>query len=132
MRRTYPGSLTNMCSHFRSRARAEERRPALDAYLEQAKALSNHPQVMAAFASVEKNREGILREWRAITEVNAPSGKEKPRAALIEKLLRGYRLKNIYYDSAGNLIAVRKGTGGGPNGGLRRAHGHRVSGWLDD
>ncbi len=91
-----------------------ERRPALDAYLEQAKALSTHPQVMAAFASVEKNREGILREWRAITEVNAPSGKEKPRAALIEKLLRGYRLQNIYYDAAGNLIAVRKGTGGGP------------------
>ena len=83
-------------------------------YTEQVKALSNHTQVLAAFDYIDKNREGILREWIAITEINAPSGQEKERAKYIEKLLRKYGLQNIHYDSVGNLIAVRKGTGGGP------------------
>ena len=69
---------------------------------------------MAAFAHVEKDRERILREWAQLTEVNAPSGKERPRAMLIEKLLRESRLAQIRFDRTGNLIAVRKGTGGGP------------------
>ncbi len=61
----------------------------------------------------DKNRESILRELIAITEINAPSGHEQERAKYIEKLLRKYRLQSIRYDAAGNLIAVRKGTGGG-------------------
>ncbi len=81
---------------------------------EQAQALLAQPQVVAAYAVVDKEREQILREWTAITEINAPSGHERERAAYIEKLLRGYKLSSIRYDAAGNLIAVRKGTGGGP------------------
>ncbi len=83
-------------------------------YTEQIRALANRPSVRAAFDDVDRNRAAILREWSAITEINAPSGQEKERAGYLEKLLRGYRLQNIHYDSAGNLIAVRKGTGGGP------------------
>lgn len=83
-------------------------------YNEQARTLLNHPQVRAAFADVERSRESILREWITLTEINAPSGQEKARAAAIEKLLGKYKLKGIHYDAAGNLIAVRKGTGGGP------------------
>ncbi len=82
--------------------------------VEQAQALMAQPQVVAAYAAVDKERAQILREWTAITEINAPSGHERERAAYIEKLLRGYKLSGIRYDTAGNLIAVRKGTGGGP------------------
>jgi acetylornithine deacetylase/succinyl-diaminopimelate desuccinylase-like protein len=82
--------------------------------LDQAKALLNRPAVQAAFAFVDKDRAEILREWIAITEINAPSGKERPRAEYIEKILRAYKLSNIHYDATGNLIAERKGTGGGP------------------
>jgi len=71
-------------------------------------------KVKAANDYIDKHREAILREWIAITEVNAPSGHERERAKFIERLLRSYKLQNIHYDSAGNLIAVRKGTGGGP------------------
>jgi acetylornithine deacetylase/succinyl-diaminopimelate desuccinylase-like protein len=81
---------------------------------EEATALMNRPAVKAAFAFVDQDRAATLREWSAITEINAPSGKERPRAEYIEKLLRGYRLSNIHYDRTGNLIAERKGTGGGP------------------
>jgi acetylornithine deacetylase/succinyl-diaminopimelate desuccinylase-like protein len=81
--------------------------------VEQAKALMNRPRVKAAFAFVDKDRAATLREWSAITEINAPSGKERPRAQYIEKLLRGYKMSSVRYDATGNLIAERKGTGGG-------------------
>jgi len=45
--------------------------------LEQAQALMNRPSLKAAFAFVDKNRAATLNEWSAITEINAPSGKER-------------------------------------------------------
>ena len=83
-------------------------------YLEQAKATQNDASVKAASGFIDKDREHILREWIAITEINAPSLHEQPRAKYIEGLLRKYKLQSIRYDATGNLIAVRKGTGGGP------------------
>src|SRR5437016_13485294 len=83
-------------------------------YIEQVKALSDRSDVKAANAYIDLNHQSILREWIAITEINAPSGQEQQRAKHIEGLLRQYRLDDIHYDSAGNLIAVRKGTGAGP------------------
>jgi tripeptide aminopeptidase len=88
--------------------------PIFGQSLEQAQALMAQPQTAAAFAFVDQDRANILREWSAITEINAPSGHEAERAAYIEKLLRNYKLTKIYTDAAGNLVAVRKGTGGGP------------------
>jgi acetylornithine deacetylase/succinyl-diaminopimelate desuccinylase-like protein len=75
--------------------------------------VQNDPRVIAAFDHIDKTRDDILREWIAITEINAPSKQEQERAKFIEGLLRKYKLE-IRYDSAGNLIATRKGTGGGP------------------
>src|SRR5918994_1301431 len=82
-------------------------------YAEQVKAIQDDPRVKAAFDYIDKDREEILREWIAITEINAPSKQEQERARYIESLLRKHKLE-IRYDSAGNLIATRKGTGGGP------------------
>ncbi|MDT5296031.1 MAG: tripeptide aminopeptidase, partial [Acidobacteriota bacterium] len=83
-------------------------------YDEQAGALLARPDIRAAFADVEKNRDSILREWIALTEINAPSGKEAERAAFIERLLRGYKSVDVRRDSAGNIVATRRGAGGGP------------------
>ena len=83
-------------------------------YIDEVTALANRPDVKAANDYIDRNHDAILREWIAITEINAPSGHEQPRAKFIESLLRKYHLDDIHYDSAGNLIAVRKGTGGGP------------------
>ncbi|HEX8472510.1 MAG TPA: M20/M25/M40 family metallo-hydrolase [Pyrinomonadaceae bacterium] len=80
----------------------------------EARALMARTEVAAAFDFVEKNRDETLREWEAITEVNAPSGKERERAQYVERILRGYNLDKVYYDRTGNLVAVRRGTGGGP------------------
>ena len=77
------------------------------------KSVQEDPRVKAAFDHIDKDRDAILREWIAITEINAPSKQEQERARYIESLLRKFKL-DIRYDSAGNLIATRKGTGGGP------------------
>jgi len=87
---------------------------SISQYIEQVKALSDRSDVKGANAYIDLNHQSILREWIAITEINAPSGQEQQRAKYIEGLLRQYRLDDIHYDSAGNLIAVRKGTGVGP------------------
>ena len=77
------------------------------------KSVQDDRLVKAAFDHIDKDRDAILREWIAITEINAPSKQEQERAKYIESLLRKSKLE-IRYDSAGNLIATRKGTGGGP------------------
>jgi acetylornithine deacetylase/succinyl-diaminopimelate desuccinylase-like protein len=78
------------------------------------KAIQDNPKVQSANDYLEKNKASILREWIEITEINAPSGHEQLRAKHLEKLLGTYKLDQVYYDSVGNLIAVRKGAGGGP------------------
>src|SRR2546423_1695697 len=83
-------------------------------YIGEVTALANRADVKAANDYVDRNHDSILSEWIAITEINAPSGHEQPRAKFIESLLRKYHVDDIHYDSAGNLIAVRKGTGSGP------------------
>jgi acetylornithine deacetylase/succinyl-diaminopimelate desuccinylase-like protein len=80
---------------------------------DEVKAIQDDARVKAAFAHIDQDREPILREWIAITEINAPSKHEQERAKFLESLLRRYKLE-IRYDSAGNLIATRKGTAGKP------------------
>jgi len=83
-------------------------------YTERVSALLSDAQTKAAIGYLDQNHDSILKEWIAITEINAPSKHEQERAKYIEGLLRKYKLQSIRYDSAGNLIALRKGTGGGP------------------
>jgi tripeptide aminopeptidase len=77
------------------------------------KAIQDDARVQAAFDHIDKTRDEILREWIAITEINAPSKQEQERAKFIESLLRKHKL-DVRYDTAGNLIATRRGAGGGP------------------
>src|SRR5689334_20901539 len=80
---------------------------------DEVKAIQEDTRVVAAFAHIDQDRDAILREWIAITEINAPSKHEQERAKFLESLLRKYKL-DIRYDSAGNLIATRKGVAGKP------------------
>ena len=79
---------------------------------DQAKRLAERADVKLAFDQVDAQRERILAEWIALTEINAPSGKEHQRSEAVRKLLESGKLDSIAYDSKGNLIAIRKGTGG--------------------
>jgi tripeptide aminopeptidase len=68
--------------------------------------------VKRAFDHVDAHKDQILAEWIALTEINAPSGKERVRAEAVRNLLESRKLDKVYYDSKGNLIAIRKGAGG--------------------
>lgn len=83
-------------------------------YDDRVKTLLARGDLRAAFAHVERSRDAILKEWIELTEINAPSGKEAERAAFIERLLRGYKSLEVGRDPTGNVVATRKGTGGGP------------------
>ena len=82
-------------------------------YNAQAKAILERADVKRAFDYIDAHRDNILNEWKAITEINAPSSKEQLRAAFVKRLLDSYKLDRVYSDAAGNVIALRKGTGGG-------------------
>ena len=82
-------------------------------YADQVKAIQDDERVKAANEYIDRSHDGILREWITITEINAPSKQEQERAKYLESLLRKYKV-DVRYDAAGNLIATRKGTGGGP------------------
>jgi acetylornithine deacetylase/succinyl-diaminopimelate desuccinylase-like protein len=82
-------------------------------YADQVKSLQNDSRLKLANDYIDKNQERILREWIAITEINAPSKQEQERARYIESLLKNYKV-DVRYDGVGNLIATRKGTGGRP------------------
>jgi tripeptide aminopeptidase len=79
-------------------------------YTAEAKKVMNRADVGRAFAYVDGQKEKILNEWILLTEINAPSGKERERAEAVKKILESYKLDKVYYDAKGNLIALRKGT----------------------
>jgi tripeptide aminopeptidase len=76
------------------------------------RALTNRPDVARAMAYPGADRDRILEEWKSLSETNAPSGKERERAEAVRKILETCMLDKVYYDSKGNLVAIRKGTGG--------------------
>ncbi|HUF16981.1 MAG TPA: M20/M25/M40 family metallo-hydrolase [Thermoanaerobaculia bacterium] len=79
-----------------------------------ARELMTDSRILRAFEHIESNRDAILAQWITLTEINAPSGHEQERARYVETLLRAHETLEVRRDSAGNVIATRKGTGGGP------------------
>jgi acetylornithine deacetylase/succinyl-diaminopimelate desuccinylase-like protein len=102
--------LLASCSAVSGQVATEKR----NQFPELVKTTQENAKAKAAADYIDQNHDNILKEWGAITEINAPSRQEKERASYIESLLKNYKLQEVRYDEAGNLIAVRKGSGGGP------------------
>ena len=75
--------------------------------------LAERADVKAALALIEKNFPQQVQEWIKMTEMPAKSGQEQIRAAHVRAEFQRAGLK-VTTDSIGNVIGVRKGTGGGP------------------
>lgn len=71
--------------------------------------LAAQPELKSAFQQIDADRQKILDEWIALTEINSPSGKERQRAEAVRAILERCKLDRVYYDSKGNLVALRKG-----------------------
>jgi di/tripeptidase len=74
----------------------------------------DHPQLEVAMEIIDRQHERLVADIIALTEIPAPPFKEDARAAAYLKMLRAHRLTNVERDAEGNVMGVRRGTGGGP------------------
>lgn len=74
----------------------------------------SHPSVRAAQQFTELDHERVVREIIAINEIPAPPFKEAARARVFAQMLKDSGASSVETDPEGNVLALRKGSGGGP------------------
>jgi tripeptide aminopeptidase len=76
-------------------------------------ALVDNPKAKAALEMIKADDTATFAEQKHITEIASPPYKEKVRAEYYLKRMQELGLKDATIDVEGNVIALRKGTGGG-------------------
>jgi tripeptide aminopeptidase len=77
-------------------------------------AILAHPKVIKTLDDIKADDARVLAEQKRITEIPAPPYKEKVRAEYYLKRFQELGFKDASIDAEGNVIALRKGSGGGP------------------
>ncbi len=75
--------------------------------------LIQSPQFAAAKSFMQGDQDRFVRELVTLTEVPSPPFKEQARAAAFATLLRESGMTGVETDPEGNVMALRKGAGGG-------------------
>jgi tripeptide aminopeptidase len=88
--------------------------PAGSAIESAAAAILADPKVTKAFADIKADDEAAFAEQKRITEIPAPPYKEKVRAEYFLKRMQEVGFKDASIDTEGNVVALRKGSGGRP------------------
>src|SRR5690242_19672237 len=76
-------------------------------------AIVDNAGVKAALDAIKADDAATFAEQKKITEIAAPPYKEKVRAEYYLKRMQELGFKDASIDGEGNVIALRKGTGGG-------------------
>lgn len=76
-------------------------------------ALLANPKIVKALDDIKADDARTFEEQKRITEIPAPPYKEKVRAEYYQKRMQELGFKDAAVDSEGNVIALRKGSGGG-------------------
>ena len=76
-------------------------------------AILANPKIAKTLEDIKADDARTLDEQKRITEIPAPPYKEKVRAEYYQKRMQELGFKDAAIDSEGNVIALRKGTGGG-------------------
>jgi len=84
--------------------------PAADAAYQ---AILSNPKVVKAIDDIKADDDNALAEQKRITEIPAPPYKEKVRAEYFLKRMQELGFKDASIDTEGNVVALRKGSGGG-------------------
>src|SRR3979409_107697 len=88
--------------------------PAAGSAVEAAyQAILANPKVIKTLEDIKADDDTAFAEQKRITEIPAPPYKEKVRAEYYLKRFQELGFKNASIDAEGNVIALRKGTGGG-------------------
>jgi tripeptide aminopeptidase len=78
--------------------------------------IAQRPDVVRAMRFAERQNATARRELIMLTEIPAPPFGEEQRAAAYADMLREAGADSVWTDSIGNVIALRRGTGGDGNG----------------
>lgn len=76
-------------------------------------ALLANPKIVRALEDIKADDSRTFEEQKRITEIPAPPYKEKVRAEYYRKRMQELGFKDAAVDGEGNVIALRKGSGGG-------------------
>jgi tripeptide aminopeptidase len=76
-------------------------------------AILAHPKIVKTLDDIKADDERAFAEQKRITEIPAPPFKEKVRAEYYLKRMQEIGFEDATIDAEGNVIALRKGTGGG-------------------
>ncbi len=76
-------------------------------------AILSNPKVIKTLEDIKADDENSFAEQKRITEIPAPPYKEKVRAEYYLKRFQELGFKDASIDPEGNVIALRKGSGGG-------------------
>jgi len=76
-------------------------------------AILAHPKVIKTLEDIKADDQRSFAEQKRITEIPAPPFKEKDRAEYYLKRFQELGFKDASIDSEGNVIGLRKGSGGG-------------------
>jgi tripeptide aminopeptidase len=77
-------------------------------------AILGDPKVIKTLEDIKADDDRAFSEQKRITEIPAPPYKESVRAAYYLKRFQELGFKDASIDAEGNVIALRKGSGGGP------------------
>ena len=75
---------------------------------------ASHPRVKAAVDGLKTDNAWTVDNQVSLCEIPAPPFKETARGLEYKKRLEAVGLRNVRIDTAGNVIAERRGTGSGP------------------
>ena len=76
-------------------------------------AILANPKIVKALDDIKADDERAFAEQKRITEIPAPPFKEMVRAEYYQKRMQELGFKDASIDAEGNVIALRKGSGGG-------------------
>jgi acetylornithine deacetylase/succinyl-diaminopimelate desuccinylase-like protein len=72
------------------------------------------PKFQVALRVIDRDHDRLVREIIQLTEIPAPPFKEDARGAAYLEMLRQHGLSDVERDPEGNVMGLRRGTGGGP------------------
>jgi acetylornithine deacetylase/succinyl-diaminopimelate desuccinylase-like protein len=76
--------------------------------------VASGPAVARALDALDRNHDRLVQDIITLTEIPAPPFKEDRRAAAFLARLEAAGLSNVERDAEGNVMGIRRGTGGGP------------------
>ena len=75
--------------------------------------LHGDPRFKAAMATIDREHDRLVADIVTLTQIPAPPFREAKRAAAYLKMLEAHGLAEVQQDEVGNVMGIRRGTGGG-------------------